>query len=326
MKTVKKIVMWLVVFIVFSILSLLAYVKLALPNVGAAPEMTVERTPERIERGKYLANYVTVCVDCHSKRDWSRFSGPPIDGTFGMGGDVFDQKYGFPGAYYAKNITAEGISRYTDGELFRAITTGVNKEGKAMFPIMPFSYYGQMDPEDIRCIIAYIRSLAPIKNEVPESESDFPMNFIINTIPAPGKPVKRPEPGDVIAYGKYMTTAAGCKECHTKFDKGKLVEGTDFGGGREFPLPGGATLRSSNITPDAETGIGSWDAKRFVALFKSRSDSATLARKLAPGDFNTFMPWTMYGKMTDEDLKAIYAYLMTLKPINNSVERYTASH
>ena len=54
-----------------------------------------------------------------------------------MGGDVFDQKFGFPGKYYAKNITPEGISRYTDGELFRVITTGVTKEGKALFPVMP---------------------------------------------------------------------------------------------------------------------------------------------------------------------------------------------
>ena len=320
---VKKIVFWTLMLLVLFVAGGMMYIKFALPNVGPAPEMSVEATPQRIERGKYLANHVTVCIDCHSKRDWSRFSGPPIEGTFGMGGDSFDQKYGFPGSYYAKNITPAGISGYTDGELFRVITTGVNKDGKAMFPVMPFHYYGQLDEEDIKSIIAYIRTLPPIKNEVPESVSDFPMNFIINTIPHKASPIKIPPATDKVAYGRYMATAAGCKECHTKFEKGALVEGADFGGGREFPLPDGSVLRSSNISPDAETGIGAWNENMFLSLFKSRSDSATLTRKLNPGDFNSFMPWTMYGKMKEEDLSAIFAYLMSLKPQSNKVEKFT---
>lgn len=323
MRIVKKIALWAFIVLLLTLTGAMLYVKFALPNVGPAPDMKVEATPDRVERGKYLANHVTVCIDCHSKRDWSRFSGPPIEGTYGMGGDLFDQKYGFPGAYYAKNITPAGISRYTDGELFRVITTGVNKEGKAMFPVMPFHYYGQLDEEDIKSIIAYIRTLAPIKNEVPESVSDFPMNFIINTMPHKASPMKRPPASDKLAYGMYMATAAGCKECHTQFEKGALVEGTDYGGGREFPLPDGSVLRSSNISPDAETGIGSWNENMFLNLFKARSDSATLARKLNPGDFNSFMPWTMYGKMKEEDLSAIFAYLMSLKPQSNKVEKFT---
>ena len=119
-------------------------------NVGSAPDIKIDATPEHLSSGEYLAYHITVCIDCHSRRDWSRFSGPPAEGTIAMGGDLFDQKYGFPGTYYAKNITPTGISRYTDGELFRVITTGVNKEGKAIFPVMPFRYYGQMDEEDIK--------------------------------------------------------------------------------------------------------------------------------------------------------------------------------
>jgi mono/diheme cytochrome c family protein len=116
----------------------LLYIKIAMPNVGSAPDIKIDATPERLALGEYLAYHVTVCIDCHSRRDWSRFSGPPAEGTIGMGGDLFDQKYGFPGTYYAKNITPSGISRYADGELFRVITTGVDKEGKALFPVMPF--------------------------------------------------------------------------------------------------------------------------------------------------------------------------------------------
>lgn len=317
----KKVALWILVALVVVVASTLLYVKFALPNVGAAPVLTIERTPERIAHGEYLANHIALCMDCHSKRDWTKFSGPPTPGTLGMGGDLFDQKFGFPGSYYAKNITPAGISRYTDGELFRAITTGVNKEGKAMFPVMPFHYYGLMDPEDIKSIIAYIRTIEPIKNDIPESHSDFPMNFIINTIPHKASPSKRPEKSDVLNYGKYLANA--CIECHTQFEKGQLVAGTEFGGGREFPFPDGSVVRSANISSDEDSGIGGWDEETFVSLFKAHSDSATLNTNLKPGDFNSIMPWTMLGTMHEEDLKAIFAFLKTVTPIKNEVVKFT---
>ena len=325
MKSFKKIFGRIIIALLLIIAAAIGYIKLALPNVGAAPDLKVESTPERIARGEYLANHVTICIDCHSKRDWSRFSGPPVEGTKGMGGELFDQKFGFPGVFHSRNITPEGISRYTDGELFRVITTGVNKEGKAMFPVMPYKYYGRMDEEDIKSIIAYIRTLAPIKNEVPASVPDFPMNIIINTIPEKAAFTKIPPKTDVTAYGKYLVNASACMECHTKFDKGKLVAGTEFGGGREFPFPDGSIVRSGNITVDQATGIGKWTVDDFLTRFHTRSDSATLSRKLSAGEFNSIMPWTMYGKMTDEDLKAIYAYLRTVPAINNPIVKFTAA-
>jgi len=319
----KKIVLWIVVIVAVSLVSVLIYIKFALPDISAAPVLKVEMTPERIARGEYLANHVAVCIDCHSTRDWSRFSGPPTPGTLGKGGDLFDQKFGFPGSYYAKNITPEGISRYTDGELFRTITTGVSKEGRAMFPVMPFHYYGQMDQEDIKSIIAYIRTLPSIKNDIPESSSDFPMNFIINTLPHEANFTNLPKETDVVNYGKYLVNAGSCVECHSKFEKGSLIKGTEFGGGREFPFPDGSIVRSANISSDENTGIGGWDDETFVSLFKAHSDSATLATKLKPGEFNSIMPWTMYGKMKEVDLKAIFAYLKTVKPVTNNVVKFT---
>ena len=323
MKKLKRILLIVVVTVFVLITGGLLYIKIMLPNVGPAPVFTVERTAERVARGEYLANHVAVCIDCHSKRDWSRFSGPPTDGTYGMGGDIFDQKFGFPGVYYAKNITPSGISRYTDGELFRVITTGVNKEGEAMFPVMPFHYYGQMDEEDIKSIIAYIRTLKPIENAIPKSSSDFPMNFILNTIPDKGNPMKVPAKSDVVNYGKYLTNASSCIECHTKVDKGALIPGTEFGGGREFPFPDGAVVRSGNISSDKKTGLGKWTKETFVALFHAHSDSTTLHTTLKPGDFNSIMPWTMYGKMTTEDLEAIFAYLQTVPAVNNRVDKFS---
>jgi hypothetical protein len=323
MKKLNKILLWLVIVVVIFITGGLLYIKFALPNVGSAPDIKVEATPERLARGEYLANHVTVCIDCHSGRDWTKFSGPAAEGTIGMGGELFDQRFGFPGKYYAKNITPAGISRYTDGELFRVITTGVNKDGKAMFPVMPYRYYGQMDEEDIKSIIVYIRTLKPIKNEVPQSSSDFPMNFIINLIPEKAHLSGRPEKSDVINYGKYIVTSAACIECHTKANKGKLITGTEFGGGREFPFPDGSIVRSSNITPDIATGIGAWNAEALVYYFHSLSDSLTRNTPVQPGAFNSIMPWTMFGNMNDEDLTAVYKYLKTVNPINNKVEKFT---
>lgn len=323
MKKLFKYLLGIFIFFAIILISILSYVKLALPNVGGAPNLKVELTPERIARGKYLANDVLVCMDCHSKRDWSKFSGPPIEGTLGMGGEIFDQKFGFPGTYYSKNITPEGISRYTDGELFRVITTGVNKEGEAMFPVMPYEHYGKLDSEDIKSVIAYLRTLTPIKNEVQKSTSDFPMNFLINTIPHKANLTHLPPKTDILNYGKYMTIAAGCVECHSKVDKGSLIAGTEFGGGREFPFPNGSVVRSSNISSDKETGIGSWTDEMFVNIFHSRSDSTILNTIVQPGDFNTIMPWTMYGKMNEEDLKAIFTYLKSVPAISNSVTIFT---
>lgn len=327
MKRLKKILIVLVLLLVAVIGGGALYLKAFLPDTGDAPDLKVVSSPERIERGRYLANAVCVCMDCHGTRDWSKFSGPPTPGTLGKGGELFDQKFGFPGSYYARNITPFGVGKWTDGELFRAITTGVNKDGKALFPVMPYHYYGQMDPDDIECIIAYLRTLPSIENTPPESSSDFPMNFIINTIPHKGVAMKRPAASDRVAYGKYMVNASGCIECHTQVDdKGQILPGKEFAGGREFPFPDGSKVRSANISPDPETGIGGTSQETFIGLFRARSDSATLNTNLAPGSMNTIMPWTMYGKMTDDDLAAIYAYLKSLKGIKNEVEKYTPAH
>ena len=325
MKKILKYAGYLLAIVVVAIAGLLSYVKLALPDVGEAEDLKIDYTPERIERGRYLANTVSVCMDCHSKRDYSKFSGPLTEGTLGMGGDRFDQTVGMPGVFFARNITPEGISRYTDGELFRVITTGVTKEGRAMFPLMPYPYYSRMDPEDIYSIISYVRSIPAIKNEVPESVADFPMNFILNTIPQKAFPQKRPEKSDVLAYGAYMTNASGCIECHTQVDKGQIIPEVSFSGGREFMFPDGSILRSSNITPDAETGIGKWTEEGFIQRFKAYADSTYVPADIAPGEYNSIMPWTMYGKMEHDDLAAIYQYLKTVKPIAQQVTKFSVA-
>jgi mono/diheme cytochrome c family protein len=323
MKKVLKIVGIIVTVVVLAVAGILSYVRAAYPKVSPAEDVTIDYTPERIERGKYLANSVTICMDCHSKRDYSKFSAPPVDGTLGQGGERFDQTVGMPGEFHSKNITPAGIGRYTDGELYRVITAGVTKEGRAMFPLMPYPYYASMDKEDIYSIIAYLRSIPAIKNEVPESAADFPVNFIIRTIPKDATPQQRPSKSDKIAYGMYMITASGCRECHTKDKQGQIIPELAYSGGREFKFPDGSVVRSANITPDKETGIGAWTSELFVQKFKIYKDSTYTLPDVAAGEFQSVMPWTMYAGMETEDLEAIFAYLQTLTPMQNKVNKFS---
>ncbi|CAG4995443.1 Alcohol dehydrogenase (quinone), cytochrome c subunit [Dyadobacter sp. CECT 9275] len=321
MKKALKITGFIIALLLLIVAGAVAYVKLALPDTGPVQEITIERTPQRLERGEYLANHVTVCMDCHSTREWNLFAGPVKPGDMGGGGEKFGPEMGFPGTFYARNITPYALGDWTDGEIFRAVTTGVSKDGSALFPVMPYHAFGQMDTEDVYSIIAYIRSLKPVKNDVPKGAPDFPVSILINTMPAKGNPMKMPSKSDQIAYGKYLVTSASCVDCHSKTDKGNKIPGTEFGGGMDFRMPGGIT-RSANITPDAETGIGKWSEEAFVKRFKVFADSGYVPHAVGPNEMNSPMPWNMYAGMEEDDLKAIYAYLKTLAPIKNDVVKF----
>ncbi len=316
----KKVFLIVFLIVVIAVAGIAGYLKFALPDVGPAPEITVTITPERIQRGEYLANHVAVCMDCHSTRDWNRFTGPLLPGTLGKGGEYFGKEMGFPGVFYSKNITPENLGTWTDGEIFRTITTGVNKNGEAMFPVMPYMHYGKMDKEDVYDIIAYLRQLPMIKSDIPQRNIDFPMSFILNTIPVKPVPLERPAKTDLVNYGAYIVTIAACIDCHTQVEKGQIIPGMEYAGGREFKM-GNGVVRSANITPDAETGLGNWTEDAFIARFKAYSDPASIAQ-LTSDRVNTIMPWSMYAGMDTTDLRAIYAYLKTIKPIKNKVEHF----
>lgn len=318
----KKVLITIGIVIVIAVLGIASYLKFALPNVGPAPDLQVQASPEKIARGEYLANHVSLCVDCHSTRDWTRFSGPLVPGTIGKGGEFFGQEAGFPGKFYSKNITPFHLKDWTDGEIFRTITTGVSKNGSALFPVMPYAYYGRMDKEDIEDIIAYLRTLTPIENSTPAHSIDFPVNFIINTIPQKAHLSKRPPQSDTLAYGAYMANASGCMECHTPAKDGRIIQSKAFTGGREFQFPN-VIAYSANITPDIETGIGGWSAGQFVQRFKAYNDPANVP-KVSGAEPQTVMPWTMYAGMDSTDLIAIFKYLKSQKPVKNKVAHFVS--
>ncbi|MEO9884940.1 MAG: c-type cytochrome [Balneola sp.] len=324
MKKLLKVLGGLLGVVVIGISGLLIYVSTALPNVDPAPDLKIELTDDRIQSGEYLANTIYACMDCHSDKDYSKFALTMKEGSLGKGGGLFGTEMGLPGNYYAKNLTPYNLGDWTDGEIFRAVTTGVNKDGDALFPIMPYPNYGNTDREDIYDIIAYLRTLEPIEFDVPESSSDFPMNYIINTIPSDPEFSTKPDPSDKIAYGKYLVTAASCADCHSPMIQGAPIEGMNFAGGMDFPLPTGGVATSANITPDSTTGIGSWTEEVFITRFKNFQDSTNVINTnlVKPGDFNTEMPWRFYSNMSEEELSAIYAYLKTQAPVKNQIVKF----
>ncbi len=199
--------------VVLAAAAFVTYFNFTFPDVDAAPTITVERTAERLARGKYLAHHVTVCIDCHSRRDWTKFSSPVIPGT---GGEEFPEAIG---TLVSPNITPAAIAQYTDGELLRAFTVGVTRDGRAMFPLMPYPMYSTLTEEDAHTLVAYIKSLSPIDNKVKESTLTFLLNLLVKTIPRGSfNPSPEPDKNNAVEYGKYLTTIAACEACHTARD------------------------------------------------------------------------------------------------------------
>ncbi|MEI7983441.1 MAG: c-type cytochrome, partial [Bacteroidota bacterium] len=147
----------------------------------------------------------------------------------------------------------------------------------------------------------------------------FPMSIIVNTFPKKAIPTVRPKPDDTLNYGKYLVTAAGCIDCHTPAKHGQIIEELAFSGGREFQMPDGSMLLSSNITPDPETGIGKWNKDAFISRFKAYDLSTYTPAQLQKGDMQSIMPWTMYAGMDTTDLAAVYKYIHSLPPMKNKI-------
>jgi mono/diheme cytochrome c family protein len=297
------------------------------PSLRAAPSLQIERTEERIARGRYLAEHVMDCVGCHSDHEWSRFSSPVKPSSMLAGGFIFDEKYGIPGRVAAQNLTPDpetGKGRWTDGELVRAIREGVSRDGRALFPMMPYEAYRQMADDDVEAIVAYLRTVPPVKNVIPPSEIAFPVNLFINFVPRPiDRPISRPnEKSDPIAYQRYLVALSGCRDCHSPHDNhGKILPGQDYTGGWDLVGPWGRVV-TPNLTPDPETFVGRASKQEFVARFKAFETFTATSAPTADPNRNTVMPWIAFAGMRESDLGAIYDFLKQLPPVKHNVVVY----
>lgn len=282
------------------------------PRARPLTERTFERTPQRMERGQYLVISVNGCVFCHSELDWQAPGFPPKAGTEG-GGRSFGEE-GLPWIT-APNITPDaetGAGTCTDDMLARAIHEGIGRDGRALFPMMPYGQYKYMSDEDLASVVVYIRSLPPLRRALPPSQIPFPVNRLINGVPEPvTTPVPEPNRANAVAYGDYLVRMGACRDCHTPADdQGQAIPGMEFAGG--FPLIGPyGQVASANITP-APSGIPSYTEDLLLEMMRT---GRVKARKI-----HDAMPWKLYGQQTDDDLKAMFAYLRTIAPVQHRVD------
>ena len=292
-------------------------------SAGSPAKIDVSNSPELVGRGDYLVNHVVGCVVCHSQRDWRYFSGPLKTDEKGGGGKIYDESNGFPGHLRAANITPSVLGDWSDGDIAHAIVAGVDKNGDALFPVMPYPYFRSLCRDDVQAIVSYIRTLTAIPETRHARRLNFPLNIIVNTIPQKWESPDCPDSNNELAYGKYLTEIAFCASCHTPTSGGKADPSRYFSGGREFIVPGVVgKVRSSNLTPH-ETGLGAWSRARFIGRFKAFEQPEVFSQPLPVGSFNTEMPWHMYAGLSEADLGAIYVFLTTLQPIENKVETWS---
>jgi mono/diheme cytochrome c family protein len=287
------------------------------PRVRPLTSRVFERTPQRWARGKYIVENEAACVACHSPQDWTKHDSPITPGMEGAGQD-FSILKGLPGHVVAPNLTPDsetGSGTWSDDALARAIREGIGHDGRTLFPLMPYEGYRHMPDEDLASVIVYLRSLPPVRNPLPKTEIIFPVKYLIRSVPQPiTDPVAAPDLSDPVKRGDFLVTIGGCRDCHTPMDKGEPLPNMELSGGQILEGPWGK-VASANLTPDP-SGIPYYDETLFVQTIRT---GYVKARSL-----NLIMPWRHYGGMTDEDLKAIFAYLKTVKPIRHFVDNAEA--
>ncbi|NOT27263.1 MAG: hypothetical protein HOP16_14310 [Acidobacteria bacterium] len=286
------------------------------PDARPLTEQTFERTPERLERGRYLASAVSGCLACHSEIDWQADGMAVKAGTEGAGRTWADE--GLPWMS-APNITSDseaGAGNWTDDMLARAIREGIGHDGRALFPMMPYTSYRYLSDEDLASLVVFVRSLTPIRSSPPPPAIPFPVNRLINGVPAPvTAPVPEPNRSDPVEYGDYLVRVGICRDCHTPSDdQGQQVPGMEFAGGLLLVNPEG-DVASANIT-SAPSGIPYYTEELFIEMMRTG--------RVRSREIHDMMPWKMYGQQTDEDLKAMFAYVKTISPVQHRVDNTLA--
>jgi mono/diheme cytochrome c family protein len=293
------------------------YVHARYPITRPASAEAIERTPERLARGRYLVEHVAACGYCHSQKHEDRWARPTRPGGQLAGGLLIGRTHGVPFDLHMPNLTphATGLGGWSDGEVLRAIREGVDRNGKSLFPAMPYERYHAMSDEDARSIVAYLRTVPPVDNAVPESSLDFPLPIVIRFAPRPVQAVvATPTSSDGVKYGEYLAMMASCMNCHTPFNEQHEHDPHRLGaGGFRMAGPWGA-VTSTNITSHPDGYLAHATREQFVARFKAhRGKGADDVQPSAPGTFSV-MPWIEFSEMRDEDLGAIYDYLKSLPP------------
>lgn len=275
--------------------------------------------PATVARGQFIFRDALACWTCHSGDTETPNPGADVSG--GREFDMRDVGPGF-GMVWAPNITSDvetGIGAWSDGELARTLREGVGRDGRLLFPIMESETYQRLSDEDVLALIAYLRTLPPVKKPSkrfqPSWFAKVLMTWVMKPMQHTTEPVLAPTPGETPEYGQYLAwSLGGCGGCHTPRSQndGQWDMTRPFGGGTftiEEPTFGWS---GSNLTP-SKSGLGSWSEAQFMTLM--RTGARPDGRVVVPA----IMPWPSTAKWSDRDLKAVWTYLRTLKPVEHDV-------
>lgn len=277
------------------------------------PPINASRDPAVIERGRYLATHVSHCPACHGPAEkvarWELGPRDDLRGGFGIPGGPF-------GTFFPPNLTPDeetGLGRWSDGEIARAIRTGVLKDGSV--GIVMQSAVGELSDEDLTAIVSYLRAIPPIRHPVPKDQ----LGFLAKAMGGMFHPRRGERPADApgpsVERGAYLAKGpAICIGCHTDRDplRDFALTSPPFAGRSEATVHRdheGYEFAPPNLTPDPRTGrIAGWTEEQFVQRFR--------AGRVLPG---SPMPWESFSGMSDDDLKSLYRYLKSLPPVERDV-------
>jgi mono/diheme cytochrome c family protein len=312
----RKIVLVLVGLFVLVVASLAVYVasRQNLRFDAAYPAVKASTDAAVIQRGRYIVRNVTNCAQCHG--DTTQYNAMMAGEDVPLaGGFHFDIP---PGVFYTRNITPDGetgIGKLSDGAVARALRFGVGHDGRALLPFMEMQ---GLSDDDLVAVVSYLRAQPPVHNMVPAHRYNLLGQIVKATILAnPVGPHETPPQasphGATVENGRYLVeSVALCWACHTQRSQetGELI-GPRFGGSDNFvddKVPG-RIWSPPNITSDKTTGrLGRMTEDDFVNRFR--------AGRVLEG---SPMPWQGFRQMDEDDLRAIYRYLMTVPPVTRDV-------
>src|SRR5579864_5919122 len=236
-KTLRKAlligVMLVTVFLVAGISMTIGWRPIIGAKTRALTTRNFERTPQRLERGRYIFMGLSRCVHCHSPLEGSQRGFPPVMSLMGSGQVLVDKAS--LGRIVAPNLTPDmqtGSGAWTDDQLARAIREGIGHDGRTLFPLMPYENFRHMSDEDLASVIVYLRTLPAVRNPLPHTEIIFPMKYLMRNAPQPiNAPVPAPNLSDQVKRGEYLVRLASCGECHTPQEKGQPKRAMEFAGG-----------------------------------------------------------------------------------------------
>ncbi len=267
------------------------------------------------ERGAYLVNTIMACGNCHSPRD---ADGKPVAEKAFSGGLTFTTPAFIATASNVTSDAERGIGSWSDTEIKRALVEGARPDhgrlaGVPLAPIMPTNFYKALLPKDLDAIVAYLRTVKPIRREVPDPIYKAPVRR--DSYPDAEAGFGNPASADPVRRGAYLVTIGHCMECHSAWSHGSSDFKTGLGrGGRVFPAREGSAEGSSgsiapNITSDPAAGIGAWTDREIGRAITQGIGRD--GRMLKPP-----MAYGYYAGLREADLADIVAYLRTVPPLH----------